>query len=101
MRAAIIEDGVVTNVIVVHHLEDCPGCVEGEGAAIGDNWDGKVFTRPLPVIPPEVVTKQQIAELESVITPRRLREAILTPEGKTWLTSIDQQVATLRGKLPK
>lgn len=101
MRAAIVEDGVVTNVIVVQALEDFPGCIEGSDAAIGDSWDGEVFVRPVPVIPPEVVAKQQIATLESVITPRRLREAILTPEGKTWLTSIDQQVATLRGKLPK
>jgi hypothetical protein len=46
MRAAIIEDGVVTNVIVVDDLDVIPGLIDGEGAAIGDLWDGETFIKP-------------------------------------------------------
>jgi len=44
-------------------------------------------------------TKRQIFELEKQVTPRRLREAALTEEGKTWLADIDQQIADLRASL--
>lgn len=41
----------------------------------------------------------QIAALEAQVTQRRLREAVLTPEGATWLTDIENQIAALRGGL--
>lgn len=41
----------------------------------------------------------QIAALEGQVTQRRLREAVLTPEGATWLTDIENQISTLRGVL--
>lgn len=52
--------------------------------------------------PPEQVTPyvptplDEIRNLEAQITPRRLREAVLTPEGKAWLEGIDAQIAALR-----
>lgn len=42
---------------------------------------------------------QQIAALEAQVTPRRVREAVLTPEGVTWLDNIETQIAVLRGAL--
>lgn len=42
---------------------------------------------------------EQIAALEAQVTQRRLREAVLTPEGATWLTDIENQIAALRGGL--
>jgi len=39
----------------------------------------------------------QIQELEATVTPRRMREAALTDEGKAWLQNIDDQIAALRG----
>ena len=42
-----------------------------------------------------------ITALESTVTPRRIREAVTTTEGKTWMASIDTQIADLRTKLVK
>jgi hypothetical protein len=53
----------------------------------------------LPYQPPIDSIESQIQLLEATITPRRLREATLTKDGKTWLTDIDTQIATLRGQL--
>lgn len=39
-----------------------------------------------------------IAELEAAITPRRLREAILSDEGRAWLLGKENQIKTLRSK---
>lgn len=53
MRAAIIEGGIVRNIIEAAHLGVLPGVdlIDAAGAAIGDTWDGAHFTRPPP--PPE------------------------------------------------
>lgn len=42
---------------------------------------------------------KQIAALEAQVTPRRMREATLTDDGKLWLTNIETQIAELRSKL--
>lgn len=41
---------------------------------------------------------QQIAELEAMITPRRMREAILSGDS-SFIESIDVKIAALRGAL--
>jgi len=41
---------------------------------------------------------QDIATLESSVTPRRLREAVYA-EGAAWIQEIDQQIKELRAKL--
>ena len=41
----------------------------------------------------------QIASLEGTVTPRRLREAVTTANGKTWLANVDSQIAALRAQL--
>ncbi len=41
----------------------------------------------------------QIAAIEGTVTPRRLREAVTTTDGKTWLADIDAQIAALRAQL--
>ena len=51
MKAAVIENGVVANLIVVNSLDVLPGLVDGEGADIGDLWDGQSFTKPTPPAP--------------------------------------------------
>lgn len=40
----------------------------------------------------------QILALEAAVTQRRLREAALTDEGKTWLADVDAQIAALRAQ---
>lgn len=42
---------------------------------------------------------QSIDALEAQITPRRQREAILTPGGKVWIGDKDQEIAALRSQL--
>lgn len=51
MRAAIIQNGVVTNIIEVESLSQFPGLVEATGAAIGDLWNGSTFAKPVPSAP--------------------------------------------------
>lgn len=41
----------------------------------------------------------QIADMEAQQTPRRIREAALTEEGKAWLEGLDAQIAVLRAQL--
>lgn len=54
MKAAIVKDGIVVNLIVVESLDVLPGIIDGSEAHIGDAWDGVQFTRAeQPVTPPE------------------------------------------------
>lgn len=43
--------------------------------------------------------KVQIAELEATVTPRRLREAILSQDGADWLAAVESEISALRKKL--
>ncbi len=64
MRAAIIENGVCKNTIVVHELADVPGCVAlPDGFGVGDLFDGQTWTSPelepeQPTVPAEVTMRQ-------------------------------------------
>ena len=49
-------------------------------------------TAPVPII-------DQIKALEATVTQRRLREAVTTTDGKTWLAAVDAQIAALRAQL--
>jgi len=56
---------------------------------------------PVPEPTPYVPTAlDAIRNLEASVTPRRLREAVLTEEGKIWLANVDSQIATLRQSIP-
>ena len=52
----------------------------------------------VPPTPNELIL-QSIAQLESTVTPRRIREATLTADGKAWLEGVDAQITALRGSL--
>lgn len=52
--------------------------------------------KPLP--DPKEAIKSQIAQLEASITPRRLREALLTGD-KTFIEGVEAQIAELRKQL--
>ena len=45
------------------------------------------------------LAKKQIAEIEASITDRRLREAMLSTTGKSWLSDRDAEIAELRAKI--
>ncbi|CAA7619531.1 hypothetical protein MTBLM5_30191 [Magnetospirillum sp. LM-5] len=42
---------------------------------------------------------RDIADIEATITNRRLRDAILTPEGRDWLMATDRAIDLLRRRL--
>ena len=80
--------------IQVHFIDDekfsyllPDGCVK-----ITDEEAESLTVKPNPIF-------QQIAELESTITVRRLREATLTTSGKSWLAARDAEIAELREQL--
>ena len=43
--------------------------------------------------------QQEITRLESEITPRRLRDSVLTSDGKTWLENKEKEIGVERAKL--
>lgn len=49
---------------------------------------------------PEQLILNQILELESTVTQRRYREALLTDAGKLWLEDVESQIDNLRQQLP-
>lgn len=68
MRAAIIENGVVANIIEADNLGIFPGLVDATGAQIGYLWDGSTFTAPPPappVVPQSVSRAQALAALSN------------------------------------
>lgn len=60
MQAAVIENGVVTNIIEVPNLGVFPGLVDATGAQIGYLWNGSTFSAPFPVVVvPQIVSRFQ------------------------------------------
>ena len=47
----------------------------------------------------ELLPLDKIAQLESTITPRRLRDAIANDAGKSWVAAVEALIDTERGKL--
>ncbi len=45
------------------------------------------------------VIMDKIIAFEAEITPRRIRDSVLTADGKTWLTNKEAEIATERDKL--
>lgn len=79
---------------------------DGDGVFIS-KWGHRVVAQPTAAdLAPYMAIEEnnqpileQIAALELQITPRRVREAMLTPEGKAWLQSKESQIAALRSGL--
>lgn len=51
-----------------------------------------------PPTPSEIAIKR-IKELERAVTPRRLRDAVLTDDGKKWLDDINSKITAIRSSL--
>lgn len=49
MRSAILNENNV--VVAIHVVSDLTGLINGEGAAIGDTWDGTQFIKPPAPLP--------------------------------------------------
>lgn len=51
------------------------------------------------VVEADRVARLQISELERTVTPRRMREALLSEEGRLWLDAVEEEIEGLRGDL--
>ena len=69
MLAAVLNDGVVVNLIRVESIEGMQDVVNGDGAQIGDTWNGQAFVQP-DAPPPSV-------EVPSSVSRRQGRQALL------------------------
>ena len=47
----------------------------------------------------ELLPLDKIAQLEATITPRRLRDALASDAGKSWVADVEALIATERSKL--
>jgi hypothetical protein len=70
----------------------------GSGKLVVPDAAGAPSIIDKPVIP--LTPTQQIQALEASVTPRRLREAVLTGDS-TFIKSIDAQISALRATLSK
>lgn len=68
------------------------------GAMIAVDGDGYII-QAAPNTSDADNIKAKIAALESQQTPRRLREAALTDEGRAWLQNLEDQIEALRVEL--
>ena len=56
------------------------------------------YTGPAPITGNTLILSQ-IAALELLQTPRRIREATINTAGRAWLEALEAQIDTLRGQL--
>ena len=64
MKAHIIQNGIVTNTIIVESLNFMPNLINGEIGAIGWLWDGNTLTQP-------PVPQKKIEELQAQVRTQR------------------------------
>jgi len=75
MRALVIENGVVVNIIVIDSIDHPPELfgilISGEnGGSIGDLWDGSTLTTPIyiPPIEPTLTKEELLAQINALAT---------------------------------
>ena len=71
---------------------------QGETEVVVDG-DTVTVTRPAIAKSAAEIAQEKIYELEAAVTPRRLRDAVLTEDGKAWLTNKEQAISAERSKL--
>jgi len=71
MKAHVVEDGVVTNTVIVDSLSDSPNLVEATGGGIGWTYDGSSFTHP------NALTQSELNEIKAA-SNRSKRDSLLT-----------------------
>lgn len=57
IRALVIQNGLVVNVVMLNSLSELPGSVESNVGNIGDTWNGSACVPPAPIVAPPVVPK--------------------------------------------
>lgn len=103
MRAAVIENGIVTNIIEVDALDVFPGLVDAAGAHIGDTWNGAAFSRPAAVpapVPTSISPAQARLALDAFGLLDKVDAAVAVADKKTQIvwaqaTSIERHSPTV------
>jgi hypothetical protein len=62
-------------------------------------WDCRAKTEQELAADEIAAIRMEITNLENSVTARRMREAALTEEGKTWLQGVDDEIALARASL--
>ena len=70
-----------------------------ENGAMIVRADGGFEIQAAPAQCPADKIKAEISALESLQTPRRLREAALSEEGNAWLQNLEDQIVAKRAEL--
>ena len=73
-----------------------------DGGNIGDAYDPATQTYTPPPVPeptPSEAAFRRIKQLEASVTPRRMREAVLTNAGAGWLQDVEDQIAAELARL--
>ena len=98
-------DGSVNGTYNGHPYNIHPSATSDIWAALQADITGGLVTVASYIAPPVIsptaseTAVAQIRSLEATITQRRLRDALLTDAGKTWLSTIDAQIAALRATI--
>lgn len=70
-----------------------------ENGAMIVQVEGGFEIQPVPTKSKVDKIKAEIIDLETQQTPRRLREAALTEEGRAWLQNLEDHIAAKRAEL--
>ena len=85
MKAHIVENGVVTNTIVVDSLDVVPNLIEATEGGIGWQWNGEHLSPPEP----ESLPIRQTAAWEAIKAERDRRKYLGVKVGQHWFHSDD------------
>lgn len=85
--------GVSSNGVISFH-DDATDEQRMAAASLMDTHLSEVTVGELPYM-------TDIMLLEATITPRRLRDAVLTESGKQWLVAVELEINNLRKQLTK
>ena len=95
-----------TEADAIAHSEKYGGFVVKDIGGNSDFWivdkDKKTITQDTATENSVTATRnaeREIQRLESTVTPRRLRDALASDEGKTWIADVEKLIAIERAKL--
>ncbi len=101
MYARIIDGRVAEVLEDIQELSanECALIVEvNDEVRVGWLWTPKgCIAPPVPPAPdPNAAIDAEILAIEATVTQRRLREALLTDEGRAWLADVEGRIEALR-----
>tara|TARA_R110000751_G_scaffold10362_1_gene37994 strand:- start:44 stop:382 length:339 start_codon:yes stop_codon:yes gene_type:complete len=101
---AIMHSCSLQTVANPEHLKSCQDFLTSRGMSVNDFIIADATEAEIQVMVKDAETstekaQAEIQNLESTITPRRLRDAIANDAGKSWVANVEALIDTERGKL--